>query len=87
MPTGKLYWSGEEQFLTNVEYQVFDKLPPTCYGELIPTEYSHVREGRDYTVELDDCSKIKCNLKKKDSRALSGNLVHSVYDFEGTTVK
>jgi len=81
--TGKLYRFSEKQFVTNVNYRLYRHTPSNLYGELVPFESGCVSDGGDYTMELADKRKIRCNLKKRVDRAVIGIPPRYVYHFIG----
>ncbi len=83
MNIGKLYrYSGE--FVVNVNYQLQGQAPTNLWGELIPMEYGRIGGDGSYTIELEDNRKIKCNLRKRVNRAVTGIPTRYVYHFVGT---
>ena len=84
MYTGKLYRFDEEQFVADVSYRLLSGAPTNFWGELIPAEHGHISDGADYIIELEDSSKIKCNLKKNVNRGTVGVPPRFVYRFVGT---
>ena len=84
MKIGKLYSFNDEQFVTDVNYQLQIEGPTNLWGELIPMEYGHISDGGSYTIELEDNRKIKCNLRKRVNVAVTGIPPRYVYHFVGT---
>ena len=83
MSIGKLYKSNDEQFLANVDYQLYDKSPAKFWGELRLDEYRRVDDGGGYMIELEDKRKCQCYLKKIVNRAVSGLPPRYIYRFTG----
>lgn len=86
MKIGKLYRFNDEQFVTNVNYQLQGEAPTNLWGELIPTEYGRIGDSGDYTIELEDSRRIKCSLKRRINRAVYGIPTRYVYYFVGTVL-
>ncbi len=84
MQIGRLYRSGEEQLVTNVNYRLIGQISRNICGELVPVECARVADGGDYIVELADNRRIKCNLKKNVNRATVGLPARFVYRFAGS---
>ena len=57
MQSGKLYRAGEEQFLTDIDYQLLGDTLTT--GELLPAKYCKISDGGDYIVELEDNQRLR----------------------------
>ena len=83
MHTGKLYRFNEEQFVANVNYRLLGDAPTHIWGELVPMQCGRISDGGDYTVELEDNHKIKCNLKKNVNLPAIGLPPRFVYHFIG----
>jgi len=79
--TGILYRFSDEQFVANVNYQVYDSSPTNLWGELTLKEYRPVLNGGGYVVELEDKRKCQCYLKKRVNRAVSGVPPRYIYHF------
>ena len=84
MSIGKLYKLNDEEFVATVNYRLQGGVPTNCWGELIPIEYIRIDDGGDYTIELEDNRKIRCNLKKRVNGAVTGIPCRYVYHFAGT---
>ncbi|MEE9398902.1 MAG: hypothetical protein V3V23_01385 [Dehalococcoidales bacterium] len=73
MGTGKLYRLNDNQFVSDVTYQLFHHPAATnWWGELTLTDYIRLNEGDMFIIELKDKRKGKCYLKKMVNRAVSG---------------
>jgi len=81
MQSGKLYRTSEEQFVTDINYQLLGDKQTT--GELLPTKYCKISDGGDYIVELEDNQRIKCNLRKNFNRMAIGLPPRFSYRFSG----
>ncbi len=84
MGIGKLYRLSDDQFVSNVNYQVF--LHPAVtnwWGELTLIDYTNLSEGDAFMIELEDRRKSKCHLKKKVNRAVSGFPSRYIYHVTG----
>ncbi len=81
MDTGKLYKFDE--FIVNVNYQLYDKSGTTWWGELVLTEYRNVSDGDGYAIELQDGRRGHCSLKKRVNRAVNGVPPLYHYQFRG----
>ena len=84
MSIGKLYKFNDEQFVANVNYHLQSGTPTYWWGELTPIEYARIDDSENYTIELEDNRKIRCNLKKRVNRAVTGIPCRYVYHFAGT---
>jgi len=70
---GKLYRLNDNQFVADVNYQLFMHPAATnWWGELTLIDYARLNEGDMFMIELEDKRKSKCHLKKKVNRAVSG---------------
>jgi hypothetical protein len=83
MATGRLYNSYDGQFLAEIDYQCYDDNPQSWWGELTLTEYSRLKDGDGYLIELADGRKGRCFLKKKVNRAVYGLSPLFCYRFTG----
>ena len=84
MGTGKLYRFSDDQFVANVDYQLFHHEADTNWcGELSLIDYARLSEGDKYIIELEDKRKSKCYLKKRVNRAVSGIPPCYVYHVTG----
>ena len=84
MKIGRLYKSSNEQFVTAVRYKLLGEAPVSLWGELVPIEHGCIIDGLDYTFELDDNRKIKCNLKKRINVGVVGIPSRFAYRFVGS---
>ena len=81
---GKLYKLSNNQFVANVNYQVFTHLAATnWWGELTFIDYARLSEGDMFIIELEDKHKSKCYLKKRVNRAVSGFPPRYIYHITG----
>lgn len=85
MSIGKLYMSGDDQFVAEVDYTLQDDSQSGWWGELILTEYRRITEGGGYIIELEDKRKGRCHLKKRVNRAVSGVPPRYIYHFSGVS--
>ena len=83
MATGKLYKSGNGEFVANVDYYFYDKSEMGWWGELVLTEYKRPDESASYVIELEDGRRGKCSLRKRVNRAVSGVPPLYRYQFRG----
>ena len=86
MNSGKLYRFDNEQFIVDINYQLMGETATNNWGELVPVEYVRMDGFEDYMLELDDNRKIKCNLKKRVNRAVSGIPPRYIYHFVGRPI-
>ena len=86
MNTGKLYKFENKQFVVDIDYQIMGETATNNWGELVPVEYVRMDDFKEYMVELDDNRKIKCNLKKRVNRAVSGIPPRYIYHFVGRPI-
>jgi hypothetical protein len=84
VPTGKLYYSLNEQFVANVNYQFQHEEDHSWWGELTLVEYKQIKDGAGYTIELEDGRRSHCNLKKRVNRAVTSLPPRYVYHFSGS---
>ena len=85
MGKGKLYRSDDEQLLGDIDYQFQDTSETSWWGELIFIDYVRISDGGGYILELEDCRRGRCYLKKRVNRAVSGVPPRYVYHFTGTS--
>lgn len=84
MGVGKLYRHSDNQFLANIDYQLFTHPAATnWWGELIPIDNVRLSEGDRFIIELEDKRKSKCQLKKRVNRAVSGIPSRYIYHISG----
>ncbi len=84
MPTGKLYHSSAEQFVSNVSYQFQHEEPNSWWGELTLIDYKQVKDGGGYTIELEDGRRATCTLRKRVNRAVTSLPPRYVFHFSGS---
>ena len=86
MGTGKLYRFSDDQFVANVDYQLFNHEAATnWWGELSLIDSVHLSEGDNYVIELEDKRKSRCYLKKRVNRAVSGIPPRYIYHVTGSS--
>lgn len=84
MSIGKLYRHIDNQFLANIDYQLFTHPAATnWWGELILIDNVRLSEGDRFIIELEDKRKSKCHLKKRVNRAVSGIPSRYIYHVSG----
>jgi len=84
MSIGKLYNSDGEQFISEVNYQLFHHEAATnWWGELSLIDYARLSEGDRYILELEDKRRGNCYLKKRVNRAVSGVPSRYIYHVTG----
>ena len=84
MDRGKLYRLSDNQFVANVDYQLFHHEAATnWWGELTLVDYTHISEGERFVIELEDKRKSTCHLKKRVNRAVSGLPPRYMYHVTG----
>ena len=84
MGTGKLYRYVDDQFIGNIDYQLFHHEAATnWWGEISLTSSAPLEEGDRYIIELEDKRRSKCYLKKRVNRAVSGVPPCYVYHVTG----
>ena len=73
MATGKLYRLSDNQFVSDVNYRLFNhEAAANWWGELTLIDYARLSENDRYIIELEDKRKGQCHLKKRVNRAVSG---------------
>ena len=86
MGIGKLYRLSDGQFVTYVNYQLFQHLAATnWWGELTLVDYVRLNEGDSFIIELEDKRKSQCFLKKRVNRAVSGIPPRYTYHVTGSS--
>ena len=81
---GKLYRLSDNQFVVNVNYQLFQHPAATnWWGELTLANNVHLNEGERFIIEFEDKRKSQCLLKKKVNRAVSGFPSRYIYHVTG----
>jgi len=84
---GKLYRLSDNQFVANVNYQLFQHPAAiNWWGELTLTDNIPLDEGGRFIIELEDRRKSQCYLKKKVNRAVSGIPPRYIYHVTGTSL-
>ena len=84
---GKLYRIGNEQRVDAINYQIHEDLveePAHWWGELTLIEYTRLKDGSGYILELEDNRKARCALKKRINRAVTSLPPRYIYYFSGT---
>jgi hypothetical protein len=82
--TGKLYRFSDDQFVADVDYQLFHHEAATnWWGEISLVGSPHLSEGDRYIIELEDKRRSGCYLKKRVNRAVSGIPPRYVYHVTG----
>jgi hypothetical protein len=84
MGMGRLYKLTDNQFVANVNYQLFEHPAAiNWWGELTPVDFVRLNEGDVFIIELEDKRRSNCYLKKKINRAVSGLPSRYVYHVTG----
>ena len=84
MSIGKLYRLSDDQFISCVDYVLFNHPAATnWWGELTLVDYVRINEGERFIIELEDKRKSRCHLKKRVNRAVSGIPPRYVYHVTG----
>lgn len=84
MSTGRLYRASDGQFLAKVNYQFQHEEIKHWWGELILIDYMRLNDGSGYVLELEDCRKARCTLKKRVNRAVTSLPPRYIFRFSGT---
>ena len=84
MPTGKLYYSIDEKFIANVNYNFQHEEEYRWWGELTLIEYKQIKDGGGYIIELEDGRKSRCALKKRGNRTVTSLPPRYVFHFSGS---
>jgi hypothetical protein len=81
---GKLYRVSDNQFIANVNYQLFrHPAANNWWGELTLANSGRLNEGERFIIEFKDKRKSQCLLKKKVNRAVSGFPSRYIYHVTG----
>ena len=84
MGVGKLFRQSDNQFVAKVDYQVFtNPAAANWWGELTLIDNVRLSEGDRFIIELKNKRKIKCRLKKRVNRAVSGIPTRYIYRVKG----
>ena len=83
MATGKLYGDYGEEMLATVDYRLYDGSRVGWWGELLTTEFTRLKEGDGFVIELSDRRRGHCLLRKRVNRAVSGVPPRYIYRFTG----
>jgi hypothetical protein len=84
VPTGKLYNSLNNELIANVNYNFKEQDDHQWWGELTTIEYTQVKDGGCYLIELEDGKKSHCALKKRVNRAVTSLPPRYVFHFSGS---
>ena len=84
MPTGRLYHAVNDEFIANVSYQFQHEEDHTWWGELTLIEYTQIKDGGGYSIELEDGRRSRCALKKRVNRAVTSLPPRYVFHFSGS---
>jgi hypothetical protein len=84
VPIGKLYNSLNNQLVANINYNFKEEQEYQWWGELTTIEYTQVKDGSGYLIELEDGRKSRCALKKRINRAVTSLPPHYVFHFSGS---
>jgi len=85
---GKLYRIGSEQFLSDIDYKLYQDLTVESerwWGEFYLDRGVKIEEEDGYVIELEDGCKGRCYLKKLVNRVLPGIPAKSVYRVNGSS--
>ena len=86
MGIGKLYTAEGEELITEVSYRLFqNEDAANWWGELSLIDFSRLKDGDKYILELEDNRRGGCYLKKRVNRAVSGIPSRYVYHITGFT--
>ena len=82
MGIGKLYRFSDNQFVANINYQLFhDPAAINWWGELTLSDYKRINDNDIHIIELADMRRGRCRLRKRVNRAVSGIPPRYVYQF------
>jgi hypothetical protein len=84
VPTGRLYNSMTEDLIGGVSYNFQHEEDHRWWGELTLIEYSQIKDGGGYIIELEDGRRSRCALKKRVNRAVTSLPPRYVYHFSGS---
>jgi hypothetical protein len=84
VPIGKLYNSLNNQLIANINYNFKEEQEYQWWGELVTIEYTQIKDGSGYLIELEDGKKSRCTLKKRINRAVTSLPPHYVFHFSGS---
>ena len=84
MPTGRLYHAVNDEFIANVSYQFQHEGDHRWWGELTLIEYTQIKDGGGYAIELEDGRRCRCVLKKRVNRAVTSLPPRYVFHFSGS---
>ena len=86
MGKGKLYSLYDNQFIVDVNYQLFNHPTATnWWGEVTLVDNVKLNEGDLFVIEFEDKRKSQCNLTKRVNRAVSGIPPRYVYHITGVS--
>jgi hypothetical protein len=84
MGVGKLYKTGDSEFVADVDYHIFQHQAATnWWGELTLARRVPLDEGDVFEIEFEDRRRSKCHLKKRVNRAVSGLPPRYIYHVTG----
>ena len=87
MSAGKLYRLGDDQFVADINYQLFDReAAENWWGELTLYDHASLNESDVFVIELEDKRKSRCHLKKRVNRAVSGIPPRYIYHVKGISL-
>ena len=81
MSEGKLYRSGEDQFVVDIDYRVLESISSGFSGEFVPAKAHDIADNDEYVIELEDSNRIRCRLRKNVNRPVFGLPPRFVYSF------
>ena len=84
MPTGRLYHAMNDELIGGVNYQFQHEEDHRWWGELTLIDYTQIKDGGGYTIELEDGRRCRCALKKRVNRAVTSLPPRYVFHFSGS---
>lgn len=87
MGIGKLYRLGDNQFISRINYQLFQhEAASKWWGELTLSDYTSLDEGDVFIIELEDKRKSQCLVKKMVNRVVHGIPPRYTYHVTGISL-
>lgn len=84
MGSGKLYRLSDNQYVADVNYQLFQQEPArSWWGELTFSDRVSLNDGDVFIIELEDKRRSQCRLHKRVNRAVSGIPPRYIYRATG----
>jgi hypothetical protein len=81
---GRLYEAINDKYIGEVNYNFQHEDPHSWWGEFTLVDYTHIKDGGGYIIQLEDGRHARCAIKKRVNRAVTSLPPRYVYHFSGS---